>query len=199
MASPGQPGAPSSYSASGHTATTQQVLQPQGYIQPPQQVSWGCGVRGGGMGAADWGGTHCWLVAATRQAQGHLDITWSGSRQMAAYPGGAQGLQLQCPTSRWGGGKVEVTLRGSDRQVFFGGGGAPCHPTQPSPTRPPFPSQIQVSYYPPGQYPSSSQQYRTLSHPVAYSPQRSQQLPQQSQQPGEGQGDWGSRAKEVGK
>ncbi|XP_059575235.1 R3H domain-containing protein 2 isoform X3 [Alligator mississippiensis] len=80
MASPGQPGAPSSYSASGHTATTQQVLQPQGYIQPPQQ--------------------------------------------------------------------------------------------------------IQVSYYPPGQYPSSSQQYRTLSHPVAYSPQRSQQLPQQSQQPG---------------
>uniref|UniRef100_A0A7M4FB73 R3H domain containing 2 n=1 Tax=Crocodylus porosus TaxID=8502 RepID=A0A7M4FB73_CROPO len=46
------------------------------------------------------------------------------------------------------------------------------------------PQQIQVSYYPPGQYPSSSQQYRTLSHPVAYSPQRSQQLPQQSQQPG---------------
>ncbi|KAM3845794.1 R3H domain-containing protein 2 isoform 10-T15 [Vipera latastei] len=45
-------------------------------------------------------------------------------------------------------------------------------------------SQIQVSYYPPGQYPNSSQQYRPLSHPVAYSPQRSQQLPQQSQQPG---------------
>ncbi|XP_037701126.1 R3H domain-containing protein 2 isoform X3 [Choloepus didactylus] len=46
------------------------------------------------------------------------------------------------------------------------------------------PQQIQVSYYPPGQYPNSSQQYRPLSHPVAYSPQRSQQLPQPSQQPG---------------
>ncbi|XP_044850640.1 R3H domain-containing protein 2 isoform X8 [Mauremys mutica] len=45
------------------------------------------------------------------------------------------------------------------------------------------PQQIQVSYYPPGQYPSSSQQYRPLSHPVAYSPQRNQQLPQPSQQP----------------
>ncbi|XP_010212889.1 PREDICTED: R3H domain-containing protein 2 isoform X4 [Tinamus guttatus] len=46
------------------------------------------------------------------------------------------------------------------------------------------PQQIQVSYYPPGQYPNSSQQYRSLSHPVAYSSQRTQQLPQQSQQPG---------------
>ncbi|XP_049675561.1 R3H domain-containing protein 2 isoform X3 [Accipiter gentilis] len=44
--------------------------------------------------------------------------------------------------------------------------------------------QIQVSYYSPGQYPNSSQQYRSLSHPVAYSSQRTQQLPQQSQQPG---------------
>ncbi|XP_050770120.1 R3H domain-containing protein 2 isoform X1 [Gymnogyps californianus] len=80
MATPGQPVPTSNYSASGHTAPTQQVLQPQGYIQPPQQ--------------------------------------------------------------------------------------------------------IQVSYYPPGQYPNSSQQYRSLSHPVAYSSQRTQQLPQQSQQPG---------------
>ncbi|KAM6106299.1 R3H domain-containing protein 2 isoform 4-T4 [Pterocles gutturalis] len=80
MATPGQPIPTSNYSASGHTAPTQQVLQPQGYIQPPQQ--------------------------------------------------------------------------------------------------------IQVSYYPPGQYPNSSQQYRSLSHPVAYSSQRAQQLPQQSQQPG---------------
>ncbi|XP_065515838.1 R3H domain-containing protein 2 isoform X4 [Lathamus discolor] len=80
MAAPGQPIPTSNYSASGHTAPTQQVLQPQGYIQPPQQ--------------------------------------------------------------------------------------------------------IQVSYYPPGQYPNSSQQYRSLSHPVAYSSQRTQQLPQQSQQPG---------------
>ncbi|XP_053907323.1 R3H domain-containing protein 2 isoform X2 [Cuculus canorus] len=80
MATPGQPIPTSSYSASGHTAPTQQVLQPQSYIQPPQQ--------------------------------------------------------------------------------------------------------IQVSYYPPGQYPNSSQQYRSLSHPVAYSSQRTQQLPQQSQQPG---------------
>ncbi|XP_050781351.1 R3H domain-containing protein 2 isoform X9 [Gopherus flavomarginatus] len=79
MASPGQPIPASSYSTSGHTAPTQQVLQPQGYLQPPQQ--------------------------------------------------------------------------------------------------------IQVSYYPPGQYPNSSQQYRPLSHPVAYSPQRNQQLPQPSQQP----------------
>ncbi|XP_006897734.1 PREDICTED: R3H domain-containing protein 2 [Elephantulus edwardii] len=46
------------------------------------------------------------------------------------------------------------------------------------------PQQIQVSYYPPGQYPNSSQQYRPLSHSVAYSPQRGQQLPQPSQQPG---------------
>uniref|UniRef100_A0A803YIE0 R3H domain containing 2 n=1 Tax=Meleagris gallopavo TaxID=9103 RepID=A0A803YIE0_MELGA len=80
MATPGQPIPTSNYSASGHTVPTQQVLQPQGYIQPPQQ--------------------------------------------------------------------------------------------------------IQVSYYPPGQYPNSSQQYRSLSHPVAYSSQRAQQLPQQAQQPG---------------
>ncbi|KAM3657273.1 R3H domain-containing protein 2 [Ammospiza maritima maritima] len=79
-APPGQPIPTSSYSASGHTAPSQPVLQPQGYIQPPQQ--------------------------------------------------------------------------------------------------------IQVSYYPPGQFPNSSQQYRPLSHPVAYSSQRPQQLPQQSQQPG---------------
>ncbi|XP_044797462.1 R3H domain-containing protein 2 isoform X2 [Bubalus bubalis] len=46
------------------------------------------------------------------------------------------------------------------------------------------PQQIQVSYYSPGQYPNSNQQYRPLSHPVAYSPQRGQQLPQPSQQPG---------------
>ncbi|KAM4882521.1 R3H domain-containing protein 2 isoform 7-T10 [Thomomys bottae] len=46
------------------------------------------------------------------------------------------------------------------------------------------PQQIQVSYFPPGQYPNSNQQYRPLSHPVAYSPQRGQQLPQPSQQPG---------------
>ncbi|XP_023563087.1 R3H domain-containing protein 2 isoform X7 [Octodon degus] len=46
------------------------------------------------------------------------------------------------------------------------------------------PQQIQVSYYPPGQYHNSNQQYRPLSHPVAYSPQRGQQLPQPSQQPG---------------
>lgn len=38
MATPGQPIPTSNYSASGHTAPTQQVLQPQGYMQPPQQV-----------------------------------------------------------------------------------------------------------------------------------------------------------------
>uniref|UniRef100_A0A8C0B6L8 R3H domain-containing protein 2 n=1 Tax=Buteo japonicus TaxID=224669 RepID=A0A8C0B6L8_9AVES len=79
MATPGQPIPTSNYSASGHTAPTQQVLQPQGYIQPPQQ--------------------------------------------------------------------------------------------------------IQVSYYPPGQYPNSSQQYRSLSHPVAYSSQRVMGV-QQAQPPG---------------
>uniref|UniRef100_A0A8C8RH10 R3H domain-containing protein 2 n=1 Tax=Pelusios castaneus TaxID=367368 RepID=A0A8C8RH10_9SAUR len=80
MAAPGQPVPASNYSSSGHTAPAQQVLQPQGYMQPPQQ--------------------------------------------------------------------------------------------------------IQVSYYPPGQYPNSSQQYRPLSHPVAYSQQQNQQLPQPSQQTG---------------
>nr|XP_020734019.1 R3H domain-containing protein 2 isoform X6 [Odocoileus virginianus texanus] len=80
MASAGQPLPPSTYSSSGHAPPTQQVLPPQGYMQPPQQ--------------------------------------------------------------------------------------------------------IQVSYYSPGQYPNSNQQYRPLSHPVAYSPQRGQQLPQPSQQPG---------------
>ena len=46
------------------------------------------------------------------------------------------------------------------------------------------PQQTQVSYCSPGQYPNSNQQYRPLSHPVAYSPQRGQQLPQPSQKPG---------------
>ncbi|XP_072703224.1 R3H domain-containing protein 2 isoform X18 [Ciconia boyciana] len=98
MATPGQPIPTSNYSASGHTAPTQQVLQPQGYIQPPQQV-----------------------------------------RTCASLEGMCTSAQSY---------------------------------------------QIQVSYYPPGQYPNSSQQYRSLSHPVAYSSQRTQQLPQQSQQPG---------------
>lgn len=46
------------------------------------------------------------------------------------------------------------------------------------------PQQIQVSYYPTGQYPNSSQQYRALSHPAAYSSQRNQQVTQPPQQPG---------------
>ncbi|XP_078057334.1 R3H domain-containing protein 2 isoform X16 [Mustelus asterias] len=45
------------------------------------------------------------------------------------------------------------------------------------------PQQIPVSYYPPGQYQSSNQQYRPLSQ-VPYNSQRSQQLPQPSQQTG---------------
>ncbi|XP_059101416.1 R3H domain-containing protein 2 isoform X14 [Peromyscus eremicus] len=60
----------------------------------------------------------------------------------------------------------------------------PPTPQQQPPLSNPMISQIQVSYYPPGQYPNSNQQYRPLSHPVAYSPQRGQQLPQPSQQPG---------------
>ncbi|XP_060677176.1 R3H domain-containing protein 2 isoform X5 [Hemiscyllium ocellatum] len=45
------------------------------------------------------------------------------------------------------------------------------------------PQQIPVSYYPPGQYQSSNQQYRPLSQ-VPYNSQRSQQLPQPTQQTG---------------
>nr|XP_025739196.1 R3H domain-containing protein 2 isoform X6 [Callorhinus ursinus] len=60
----------------------------------------------------------------------------------------------------------------------------PPTPQQQPPLNNHMISQIQVSYYPPGQYPNSNQQYRPLSHPVAYSPQRGQQLPQPSQQPG---------------
>ncbi|XP_073519432.1 R3H domain-containing protein 2 isoform X4 [Phyllobates terribilis] len=46
------------------------------------------------------------------------------------------------------------------------------------------PQQIQVSYYPTGQYPNSSQQYRPLSHPAAYNSQRNQQVTQPTPQPG---------------
>ncbi|KAM9230349.1 R3H domain-containing protein 2 isoform 6-T9 [Dugong dugon] len=60
----------------------------------------------------------------------------------------------------------------------------PPTPQQQQPLNNHMISQIQVSYYPPGQYPNSNQQYRPLSHSVAYSPQRGQQLPQPSQQPG---------------
>uniref|UniRef100_A0A8C6TA43 R3H domain containing 2 n=1 Tax=Neogobius melanostomus TaxID=47308 RepID=A0A8C6TA43_9GOBI len=47
--------------------------------------------------------------------------------------------------------------------------------------------QIQVSYYPPGQYPSSGQQYRVsqpMSHQVSYPAQRTQPMPQPTQQSG---------------
>ncbi|XP_020492402.1 R3H domain-containing protein 2 isoform X5 [Labrus bergylta] len=53
--------------------------------------------------------------------------------------------------------------------------------------QPPPPQQIQVSYYPPGQYPSSGQQYRvpqTISHQVSYPAQRTQPMPQPTQQSG---------------
>ncbi|KAJ4927518.1 hypothetical protein JOQ06_015245 [Pogonophryne albipinna] len=46
---------------------------------------------------------------------------------------------------------------------------------------------IQVSYYPPGQYPSSGQQYRVpqpISHQVSYPAQRTQAMPQPTQQSG---------------
>uniref|UniRef100_A0A3B3ZVT8 Uncharacterized protein n=1 Tax=Periophthalmus magnuspinnatus TaxID=409849 RepID=A0A3B3ZVT8_9GOBI len=49
---------------------------------------------------------------------------------------------------------------------------------------PPPPQQIQVSYYPPGQYPSSGQQYRPMSHQVSYPAQRSQPMAQPTQQSG---------------
>ncbi|XP_015199761.1 R3H domain-containing protein 2 isoform X7 [Lepisosteus oculatus] len=51
-------------------------------------------------------------------------------------------------------------------------------------TPPPPPQQIQVSYYAPGQYPTSGQQYRPLSHQVSYPSQRSQPLAQPAQQSG---------------
>uniref|UniRef100_A0A672GLV3 R3H domain containing 2 n=1 Tax=Salarias fasciatus TaxID=181472 RepID=A0A672GLV3_SALFA len=50
-----------------------------------------------------------------------------------------------------------------------------------------FSLQIQVSYYPPGQYPSSGQQYRVpqpMSHQVSYPAQRTQPMPQPTQQSG---------------
>lgn len=53
--------------------------------------------------------------------------------------------------------------------------------------QPPPPQQIQVSYYPPGQYPSSGQQYRVsqpMSHQVSYPAQRPQPMPQPTQQSG---------------
>uniref|UniRef100_A0A8C9W3N8 R3H domain containing 2 n=1 Tax=Scleropages formosus TaxID=113540 RepID=A0A8C9W3N8_SCLFO len=72
------------------------------------------------------------------------------------------------------------------------------HPHPPPPPPPPSQSVLQappppqgymqppppqqVSYYPPGQYPSSGQQYRPMSHQVSYPTQRSQPLPQPTQQ-----------------
>ncbi|XP_077458277.1 R3H domain-containing protein 2 isoform X2 [Stigmatopora argus] len=53
--------------------------------------------------------------------------------------------------------------------------------------QPPPPQQIQVSYYPPGQYPSSGQQYRVaqpMSHQVSYPAQRTQPMAQPAQQSG---------------
>ncbi|XP_028301928.1 R3H domain-containing protein 2 isoform X8 [Gouania willdenowi] len=57
--------------------------------------------------------------------------------------------------------------------------------------QPPPPQQIQVSYYPPGQYPTSGQQYRVpqpvpqpMSHQVSYPAQRTQPMPQPTQQSG---------------
>ncbi|KAK2861884.1 hypothetical protein Q5P01_001417 [Channa striata] len=53
--------------------------------------------------------------------------------------------------------------------------------------QPPPPQQIQVSYYSTGQYPSSGQQYRVpqpISHQVSYPAQRTQPMPQPTQQSG---------------
>ncbi|XP_043939561.1 R3H domain-containing protein 2 [Protopterus annectens] len=54
---------------------------------------------------------------------------------------------------------------------------------QPSVTNHMMP-QLQVSYFPPGQYANTNQQYRPVSHQVQYSSQRSQTLPQPPQQAG---------------
>ncbi|CAG5979350.1 unnamed protein product [Menidia menidia] len=53
--------------------------------------------------------------------------------------------------------------------------------------QPPPPQQIQVSYYTPSQYPSSGQPYRVsqpMSHQVSYQTQRTQPMPQPTQQSG---------------
>ncbi|XP_035517984.1 R3H domain-containing protein 2 isoform X9 [Morone saxatilis] len=69
----------------------------------------------------------------------------------------------------------------------------PSQPVMQAPPPPqgymqaPPPQQIQVSYYPPGQYPSSGQQYRVpqpMSHQVSYPAQRTQPMPQPTQQSG---------------
>ncbi|RXM31521.1 R3H domain-containing protein 2 [Acipenser ruthenus] len=76
-------------------------------------------------------------------------------------------------------------IMASTGQPIPGSGYQPgsTHPHPPPP--PPPPSQpIQVSYYPPGQYPGSSQQYRPLSHQVSYTSQRPQQMPHPAQQSG---------------
>uniref|UniRef100_A0A8C2ZBF6 R3H domain containing 2 n=1 Tax=Cyclopterus lumpus TaxID=8103 RepID=A0A8C2ZBF6_CYCLU len=61
------------------------------------------------------------------------------------------------------------------------------HPPPPPPPPPQPVMQIQVSYYPPGQYPSSGQQYRVpqpMAHQVSYPAQRTQPMPQPTQQSG---------------
>ncbi|XP_075881374.1 R3H domain-containing protein 2 isoform X4 [Nelusetta ayraudi] len=68
----------------------------------------------------------------------------------------------------------------------------PSQPLMQAPPPPqgymqPPPQQIQVSYYSPGQYPSSGQQYRVpqpMSHQVSYPAQRTQPIPQPTQQSG---------------
>uniref|UniRef100_A0A665T9J9 R3H domain-containing protein n=1 Tax=Echeneis naucrates TaxID=173247 RepID=A0A665T9J9_ECHNA len=63
----------------------------------------------------------------------------------------------------------------------------PAPPPPQGYMQPPPPQQIQVSYYPPGQYPSSGQQYRVpqpISHQVSYPAQRTQPMPQPTQQSG---------------
>uniref|UniRef100_A0AAQ5ZWL6 R3H domain-containing protein n=1 Tax=Amphiprion ocellaris TaxID=80972 RepID=A0AAQ5ZWL6_AMPOC len=61
----------------------------------------------------------------------------------------------------------------------------PAPPPPQGYMQPPPPQQ--VSYYPPGQYPSSGQQYRVpqpMSHQVSYPAQRTQPMPQPTQQSG---------------
>uniref|UniRef100_A0A8C5I3W5 R3H domain-containing protein n=1 Tax=Gouania willdenowi TaxID=441366 RepID=A0A8C5I3W5_GOUWI len=67
----------------------------------------------------------------------------------------------------------------------------PAPPPPQGYMQPPPPQQIQVSYYPPGQYPTSGQQYRVpqpvpqpMSHQVSYPAQRTQPMPQPTQQSG---------------
>ncbi|XP_067880625.1 R3H domain-containing protein 2 isoform X2 [Heterodontus francisci] len=136
IASPGQSLSAPPYSTSGHP-TAQQVLQPQGYIQPPQQFC--LAGQAGRHGFVEIGG-------------GYRSCEQEESTRPTAETG-----EHHSPSNN----HQHLYLNQAPAQM----------------------RTIPVSYYPPGQYQSSNQQYRPLSQ-VPYNSQRSQQLPQPAQQTG---------------